>query len=72
MESDFPQSNIFPFHDYSKEILEIDDIDIYKEINDNYGSDCIIYITKTFGNSYGYYDKLESKVNEGANEKKRL
>jgi hypothetical protein len=70
MESDFPQSNIFPFHNYSKEIHEINDIDIHKEITNNFGSDCIIYITKTFGNSYEYYDKLESKVNKDANEKK--
>ena len=70
MESDFPQSDIFPFHNYIKEVHEINGIDIYKEVTNNSGSDCIIYITETFGNDYGYYDKLELIVNKGFGEKK--
>jgi hypothetical protein len=69
MESNFPQSDIFPFHNYIKEVHEIDDIDIYKEIANNYGSDCVIFITKIIGNHYEYYDRLDSKVNKTSNEK---
>jgi len=71
MESNFPQNKIFPFTNYSKQILEISDFDIFKEINKYTGSDFVLYITKSLGN-YDYSDKLERIICKNYNVKQTI
>jgi hypothetical protein len=66
MESNFPQSNFFPFTNYSKQILEISDFDIFKEIEKYIEYNCVIYITKSMGNCE-CSDKLERIVSKNFN-----
>jgi hypothetical protein len=54
MESNFPQSQYFPFVNYSKKLVNVSDFDIFKNICNYTKNDYILYITK----SMGYYDKL--------------
>jgi hypothetical protein len=62
MESNFPQNQHFPFHNYCKRVFEINDFDIYRDINKYIENDYILYITKSMWKPYGT-DKLERIVN---------
>lgn len=66
MESNFPHSQHFPFHNYYKQIFEINDFDIFRDINNFIENDCIIYITKSMWKPYDI-DKLERIVNKNFN-----
>jgi hypothetical protein len=61
MESNFPQSQYFPFTNYSKQLIEISDFDIFKDICNYMEYDYILYIKKSMGN-YDNFDKLERIV----------
>jgi hypothetical protein len=66
MESNFPQNQCFPFHDYSKQISEVNDFDIFKNINDFMENDYILYITKSIWKPYDI-DELEYIVQKNKN-----
>jgi hypothetical protein len=61
MESNFPKSQCFPFDNYCKQIYEITDLDIFRDISNYIENDFILYITKSMWNSYNI-NKLESIV----------
>jgi hypothetical protein len=77
MESNFPQNQHFPFTNYSKQIFEIRDFDIYKdfdifrEIDEYTENDCILYITKSLGN-YDRCGKLERIICKNHNAKQTI
>jgi hypothetical protein len=66
MESNFPHNQCFPFHNYCKQIFEINDFDIFKDINNYIENDYILYITKSMWKPYNI-DKLEGIVNKKFN-----
>ncbi|GBU27666.1 hypothetical protein R84B8_01203 [Treponema sp. R8-4-B8] len=66
MESNFPQNQCFPFHNYCKQIFEINDFDIFKDIINYTENDYILYITKTMWKPYDI-DKLEGIVKKKYN-----
>jgi len=63
MESNFPQDQCFPFHNYYKQIFEINNFDIFKDINNFTENDYILYITKSIWKPYDT-GKLERIVNK--------
>jgi hypothetical protein len=71
MESNFPQSQYFPFSNYVKQILEISNFDIFKDIGTYIDNDYILYITKSMWN-YDYLDKLERIVSKNNNSKQTI